>query len=313
MIVDAHCDTLSVIVDKGRLFHCETREGHLDLPRLLRGGVKVQFFAAFVHPQFRGGYLRRTLTLVDAFYRRVASPPGVAVILGNNDLEHVLDGGPDRLGALLAVEGGEALEGSIAVLRTLYRLGLRCLGLTWNGRNELADGVGEAGTGGGLTAFGRTVVAELNRLGILVDLAHISERGFWDVLEISAAPVIVSHANARSRCDHPRNLTDAQIRVLAARGGVIGITFVPGFVHAETPCLERVLDHIEHVVQLVGPDCVGLGSDFDGFPGRLPGLEHAGRLGNLAAGLEKRGFAEPEIDKILGGNLLRVLKQVLTQ
>lgn len=311
IVVDAHCDTLVAILDQRRLFFCENESGHLDLPRLRRGGVKVQFFAAFVHPQFRGGYLRRTVSLVDVFYREVVSLPGVTVVLGNDDIERVLGAGADQVAAVLAVEGGEALEGSLAVLRTLYRLGVRSLGLTWNGRNELADGVGEAGSDGGLTDFGRMVVAEMNRLGMLIDLAHIAERGFRDVLEVSEKPVIVSHANVRSRCDHPRNLTDAQIKALAARGGVLGITFVPDFVDRSKPSLDRVLDHVEHVIQIGGPDCVGFGSDFDGFQGYLPGLEHAGRMGSLGTGLRKRGYSEADIAKILGGNLLRVLKEVL--
>jgi membrane dipeptidase len=311
IVVDAHCDTLVAILDQRRLFFCENELGHLDLPRLRRGGVKVQFFAAFVHPQFRGGYLRRTASLVDVFYREVVSLPGVTVVLGDDDIGRVLSAGADQVAAVLAVEGGEALEGSLAVLRTLYRLGVRSLGLTWNGRNELADGVGEAGSDGGLTDFGRTVVAEMNRLGMLIDLAHIAERGFRDVLEVSEKPIIVSHANVRSRCDHPRNLTDAQIKALAARGGVLGITFVPDFVDRSKPSLDRVLDHIEHVIQIGGPDCVGFGSDFDGFQGCLPGLEHAGRMGNLGAGLRKRGYSEADIAKILGGNLLRVLREIL--
>ncbi|MBE0467759.1 MAG: dipeptidase [Candidatus Desulforudis sp.] len=310
-VVDAHCDTLTVILDKGRPFCLETEEGHLDLPRLKRGGVKVQFFAAFVHPRYRGGYLRRTLALIDAFHREVVSTPEVLVVLGDNDLERVADGGSDRVAAVLAVEGGEALESSTAVLRMLYHLGLRCLGLTWNGRNELADGVGETGSRGGLTAFGRAVVSEMNRLGMVVDLAHLGERGFLDVLEVSEKPVIVSHANARALCDHPRNLTDVQIRALSERGGVVGVTFVPDFVDSAEPSRDKLLDHIEHVVQTGGPDCVGLGSDFDGFGGRLRGLEHAGLVGELGPALLDRGYSADDVAKIMGGNLLRVLKQVL--
>lgn len=185
--------------------------------------------------------------------------------------------------------------------------------MTWNGRNELADGVGESETEGGLTRFGRAVVQEMNRLGMVVDASHLSEAGFWDVLEVSNQPVITSHANSRCICNHRRNLTDEQIRALAARGGVIGLTFYPDFIHPDQPSLEKLLDHMDHIISLAGVDCIGLGSDFDGIDQVTSGLEDISRLPAITEGRWRRGYREEEIAKILGGNFLRVLQQVLPE
>ena len=150
------------------------------------------------------------------------------LVLSARDMDDAAQAG--QIGVLLSIEDGAALEGSLSALRAFYRLGVRAMGLTWNGRNELGEGVGAAkGAGGGLTAFGRDVVREMNRLGMIVDVSHLSEAGFWDVLEISDAPVIASHSNAKAVCDHRRNLTDRQIKALADAGGVMGINFCPPF------------------------------------------------------------------------------------
>ncbi|MBO8128435.1 MAG: membrane dipeptidase [Peptococcaceae bacterium] len=311
IIVDAHCDTLIPLCEGKERFREYRDKGHLDLPRLVRGGVKVQFFAAFASPRFRGRFLCRVLELIDTFYQNVQQDSNGKVVLVRNcdDIVHAVNNG--CIAALLTVEGGEALEGSIRVLRVLYRLGVRGLGLTWNGRNELADGVDERFTGGSLTGFGVAVVQEMNRLGMLVDVAHLSETGFWKVMDVSVSPVIASHANTRHICDHPRNLSDNQIRALSRQGGVMGITFVPEFVHKDCPSLDALLDHIDHAVQLGGIGCVGLGSDFDGFSGRPAGIEDAAGYEKLVEGLLHRGYDEADIGKILGGNFLRVIREVL--
>jgi len=225
------------------------------------------------------------------------------------DVEHLTKEG--KIAALLAIEGGDALGGGIATLRMFYRLGVRCLALTWNHRNQLADGVAEAATNGGLTAFGQQVVTEMNRLGMLVDVAHLAPAGFWDVLRLSQAPVIVSHANCRALHDHRRNLTDSQIKELAAHGGVMGVTFVPQFLSGGEADLCHVLDHIDHVCQLVGTDYVGLGSDFDGAKHTAQGLEDVSCYSKITKGLLDRGYASHAVAKILGGNWLRVMQQVI--
>jgi len=182
------------------------------------------------------------------------------------------------------------------------------LTLTWNHRNEIADGVFDRRTKGGLTRFGVEVIQEMNRLNMLIDVSHLSEAGFWDVLEVSRKPVMASHSNCRRICDSPRNLSDDQIKSLAGAGGVMGLCFVPDFVHLSEPSLDKLIDHVDHVTELAGIDCLGLGSDFDGFEAALPGLEDVSRLPALTEGLLHRGYSTEAIQKILGGNFLRLLK-----
>lgn len=308
-IVDGHCDTLQDIWRGTRDCTREDAKGHLDLPRLRRGGVKVQFFAAFVHPDSMKEGVTRVMELVDAFHVFVgAGGRGIRPVYSYADIIDTRLRG--KIGALLTVEGGEALGGSLAVLRNLYRLGVRVLTLTWNHRNELGDGVMED-VDRGLTPFGREVVEEMNRLGMLIDVSHLGPVGVRDVLRLTEKPVVASHSNCYQLCPHPRNLSDEQIRGIAEAGGVIGATFVPDFVDPEVPSLERLLDHIDHMVRVGGIACVGIGSDFDGFTGVLNGLEDAGEMINLIAGLLERGYKENEVEMILGGNLLRVIRETI--
>ena len=309
-IVDAHCDTLITLEDQQRRLGDDGKGGHLDLPRMISSGVKLQFFAAFISPQYRHCATVRALDIIDIFYREMeAFSDQIEPVLSYPDIERLMSFG--KSAALLAIEGGEALAGKLSVLRLFYRLGVRSLGLTWNGRNELADGVGEGRTGGGLTEFGVAAVKEMNRLGMLVDVSHLAEPGFWDVIKISRRPVIATHANSRSQCDHPRNLTDGQIKSLAATGGVIGLCFCPDFICPANPCLERLLDHMEHMASVAGVGCIGLGSDFDGIEKVAPGLEDVTCMPHLAEGLSKRGFKDSEIEMIMGGNWFRVIREVL--
>jgi membrane dipeptidase len=221
-----------------------------------------------------------------------------------------------KVAGILGIEGGEALEGDIAVLRTVYRLGVRLITLTWSRRNAIADGVFEARTGGGLSRFGVEVVREMNRLGMLVDVAHLAPAGVRDVLALSQAPVIASHANSREVCDHRRNLTDKQARGIAQGGGLIGVTFVPPFVDPRKASLERLLDHIEHLLNVVGENHVGLGSDFDGFgfgdpKGQFHDLPDVSTMPRLTAGMLRRGLSERVVEKVLGGNFVRVFEEVV--
>ena len=195
-----------------------------------------------------------------------------------------------------------------ACLRQFYRLGVRNLGLAWNFRNAACDGVSESRTNGGLTQFGVKVVEECNRLGMLIDLSHLSPAGVDDVLNTSLQPVIASHSNARALCDHPRNLTDAQLEAIAMRGGVVGVTFVDAFLNARNPSratLDDVITHLEYMLSRIGPDSVALGSDFDGCttPSDIPDVTAYPRI---TTKLLDRGHSPEVVRKVLGGNLLRV-------
>ncbi|MDD4237154.1 MAG: dipeptidase [Desulfotomaculaceae bacterium] len=309
VVVDAHCDTLTVLLEQNRRLGQLAGHGHLDLPRLKMGGVKVQFFAAFISPEFKYAPLKRVLELIDNFLLEIAeNPKDVHHVKNLDDIYQACHTG--KVAALLTVEGGECLEGSTGVLRQLYTLGVRGLTLTWNNRNELGNGV-KAREINGLTTFGLTVVEELNRLGALIDVSHLSEEGYWDVLQYSRQPVIASHSNCKALCNHPRNLSDEQIRALAENGGVMGITFVPDFLGGEKPSLKEVLNHIDHAVAVGGVDCVGLGSDFDGTEKLALGLEDCSLWPTITGHLIDRGYRDGEVEKIIGGNFLRVIGQVL--
>lgn len=310
-IVDAHCDSLLDVLHGRRRLGERSSEGQADFLRLREAGVKLQFFAVFIEQPYRQeGALRRALQGIALFHREVERNGSlVKLITSRRELKELAR--DHRMGVLLSVEGGEALEGELYTLDILHRLGVRSLSLTWNDRNCLADGVGVGEGHRGLTELGKAVIREMNRLGMLVDLAHLAEKGFWEALEISARPVVVTHANCRKLCSHLRNLTDEQLKAVAATGGCVGMTFVPEFIDDTHPSLEKLLDHVEHAVAVMGVDHVGFGSDFDGMEKVLPGFETALALPRLLEGLAARGFSDEEIGKIAGGNWLRVLDQVL--
>lgn len=320
IVVDTHCDTLLRVAGRGSMFGRQQEpyrlgdrheEGHIDLPRLQEGGVDVQFFAAYIEPIYKPDRsLKRTMQLFDAFFTELeANPEQMMLAKTAADIDAAKAQG--KVAAVMAIEGGEALEGDLGVLRILHRLGVRAIGLTWNERNDIADGAGDNRSGGGLSEFGAKVIAEMNRLGILVDVSHLSDPGFFDVIQLSQQPIIASHSNARAVCDHRRNLTDEQIKALAKNGGVMGMNFCAPFVKADgKPVLEDLIDHIDHIVQLVGPEHVGLGSDFDGISAAPKELTDATKIPLITEALVKRGYGEDHIRLILGGNYLRIFRQV---
>ncbi|WP_031932890.1 dipeptidase [Brevibacillus borstelensis] len=309
-IFDAHCDVLSKLWERPEL---DFYQGHEELqagfPDLQKGNVDIQVLACYVpqHVPF-GRRFQAVLEMLDLFHERVASEQ-FRPILSNADLEEcVLKG---TKGAILFVEGAHALEESLVQLRTWHRLGLRGMTLTWNHGNAVASGCQEPNPGG-LTMFGRKVIAEMNRLGMVIDLSHVAEPGFWDTLELSKDPVIASHSNTRSICDHPRNLTDEQIKALIANKGVMGLTFVDFFVTSEkrTVWIDDLLRHLDHVCALGGVDHVAFGSDFDGITTTFGDLARAGDYHNLVNALQKR-YKEAEVQKFMRENWLRVFRNVL--
>lgn len=313
VVCDAHCDTILELERRGRSLGERASEGHIDLPRLLEGGVTAQVFALFVEDAYLPAHAtRRTLHLLDRFYRELAANPD-RMLLATSAADIRRAKAEGKVAAILGLEGGEALDGSLAALRIYHRLGVRLLTLTWNRRNALADGLDEARTDGGLTRLGVEVIEEMNRLGMLIDLAHLSPAGLADVLQVTTSPVIVSHANARALCDHRRNLSDEQLRAVALTGGWIGVTFVPPFVAPQAATLEHLLEHILHMLRVAGEDHIGLGSDYDGFGPSEPfrDLPDVSYLPRLTDGLLHRGLSERVVEKILGENFLRVFEEVV--
>ena len=313
IVFDGHCDTILEIMNHKRNLEKKSTDGHLDIPRMKEGGIDVQFFAVFIEDIYKPERsLKRTLQLIDCFYREIEkNQDDISLITDYNQIKEANRAG--KIAAILSIEGGEALEGDLGVLRVLYRLGVRLLTLTWNQRNQIADGIGESRTGSGLTEFGLKVIDEMNDLRMLIDVSHLSETGFWDVIKRSKAPIVASHSNCYSICSHLRNLKDEQIKALADKGGVIGITFVPNFLTQEKrkTTVKDVVTHIDYLVEKAGIDCVGLGSDFDGT-GALPlGLEGVEKIPYITEELLNRGYKEKDIKKILGENFLKAFKEVV--
>lgn len=308
--VDAHCDTITTIMKTGEALKSNTR--HIDMDRLKKYDSFVQFFAAFISPeQAKMGALRRALDIIDKLYREIEiNKNDIMLCRDYNDIANAIKS--RKVAAVLTIEGGEALEGSLAVLRMLYQLGVRAITLTWNYRNQIADGVADSVTKGGLTPFGREVVSEMNRLGMLVDVSHLSESGFWDVISLSSSPIIASHSNAKKICSHSRNLTDEQLLALKKNGGVTGINLCPYFIVNEGKAeIKHVISHIEHIVGLTGEDTLGLGTDFDGIDETPVGLEGVQSFSDLISELLKLNYSEALVNKIAGENFLRVLKTVI--
>ena len=324
LVVDTHCDTLKCLSprftrpsdsmwdDRSALgFGQRSPLGHVDIPRLIKGGVDCQVFAVSSSRERTPPYaLRTALEMIDVFYgeceRNVET---IVPVTCYQEIVDAVEGG--RMAAMLSIEGADVIEGELSMLRVFHRLGVRMVGLVHSLRNLLADGVTDRRTGGGLSELGVQAVEEMDRLGVIVDVSHINDAGFWDVMEVARGPVIASHSNCRAVCDYPRNMTDEMIVSLAEGGGVMGMNFAPSFVDAANPSVETLVDHIDHVVELVGPDYVGLGSDFDGIPSTPVGLEDVTKMPGITSELVRRGYGEEDVRKILGGNHLRLIKQVI--
>ena len=312
-IADGHCDTVHHFRGTaGYNFSKANNIGHIDLPRLQKGGVALQFFALFVEPEFKPFQaLQRTLQLMEHFLSEMKkNGDQIKVIRTQQDLAEAIK--QQKLAALMSLEGAEALEAGVEILQIFFRLGLRGVGLTWNQRNGLADGVSVGKAAGGLTKLGKTMVQEMNRLGIIVDGAHLAPRGFFDLLETSTKPVVISHANAAALCSHPRNLSDEQLKALRDHGGVVGLTVFPDFIVDEGPAtLADLLDHFCYIAEHFGTDILAIGADYDGIKNTVEELSDVSKMPLLLHGLLERGFSKNEVKKIAGENLLRIVRSTL--
>jgi len=308
--VDGHCDSILDVANGIRSLSKLTEMGHLDFHRL-RGRVNLQFMALFIESIYKpNNSLIRVLELIDLLDREICATGFVGKILTKKELVELPTYNKKILGGS---EGGEELEGNISVLRCLFNLGVRSLTLTWNHRNELGDGCGEEPYGNGLSKFGKKVIKEMNSLGMVIDVSHLAERGFWDVIELSKGPIIASHSCCKALVPHKRNLSDKQLKALAEKDGVIGINYYPQFLnsHPEQATIDDVVKHIIHVSEVIGSQYVGLGSDFDGINKTPVGLEDVTKIDTLLDKLVKAGFSSEDIANIMGNSFLKVLKKVL--
>lgn len=313
-ICDCHCDTLTELYNKNASLY--ENEQHFDIKRQIALGGGLQFCAIYVPTEvfrYQGG-LRYTLCLLDKYNQEIKKlhENGIDVLQvrtaedAGNVLKH-------KAATLLAIEEGGAIDASLEALRCLYELGVRAMTLTWSNRNDIADGINEEATGSGLTLFGKQVVAEMNRLGMLVDVSHISTAGFWSVIETSAKPIIATHSNAKSLCSHPRNLNDEQIKALAQNGGLAGITFAGQFLEEDwrNACIESVYKHIDYMLNLIGnDDHIGFGSDFDGIshpPYNIQGVQDYKPLIEYLS----KYYSDETINKITHQNVINLLQKVL--
>lgn len=296
--------------------------GHTDIPRLRAGGMGAQFWSVYVPSSTmeEGNAARTQLEEIDIARQIIARyPDHFALALSPSDVERIF--GEGRIASMLGMEGGHAIENSLGALRAFFDLGVRYMTLTHSASIDWAD----AGTGenlhDGLTPFGEEVIREMNRMGMLVDLSHVSPAAMSDVLDVTEAPVIFSHSSARALTDHVRNVPDSILRRMPTNGGVVMVTFVPSFINeavrtyqgprSDSPraTLADVADHIEHVRVVAGIDHVGLGSDFDGISSTPIGLEDVSTFPALLAELSRRGWSEEDLRKLAGENVLRVWRE----
>jgi len=315
VVVDGHCDSAQYLVGSGyedpgvyRDLLVRSGHGHLDLPRLAEAGVSCQTFALWADDDHVHEAAAHTDRLLAALEPLVAEDSGFLPVRSSADILRAKAEG--RVGCLLSMEGGEAIGESLDKLREYHRRGVRMIGLTWNRRNAIARGVGEAGTDG-LTDFGRKVVAEMEKLGAVVDVSHLADESLDDVLAMVERPVVASHSNSRVLCPHRRNLTDRQLERIAATGGLVGLCFAGIFIDPDPAkvTFERLMDHLDHLIEVAGVDHVGLGSDFDGYTAP-PGIAVRSCLDlpRITAHLQARGHGEAEIAAVMGGNWLRVFR-----
>ena len=347
IVVDTHSDSIAWVLDQGEDLVDDIPARQVTLPKMRQGGLTAQFFAAFASPVHYPpeGAIRRTLGYIDAL-RQMCSHHADQIEIAETAADIRRLKAQDKLAAVVCVEGGHSIEDDLGVLRVYHALGARYMTLTHNNTNNWADGILDEPRHQGLTDFGREVVREMNRLGIIVDISHTAVSTFWDAMETTTKPVMASHSGAFALCQHPRNMNDDQIRAVGQNNGVVCATFVTNFVSKRLrkqvdqldiehrpwiglfdtrqtrpdedavqeltmPSYTEVVDHIDHIVKLAGIDHVGIGSDYGVIRTTPVGLEDCSKLPVLTEEMLRRGYSEGDVRKLLAENVLRVMEDVI--
>mgnify|MGYP001133449357 FL=1 len=305
-----HIDTLlNYDQDKSYDFFTNNDNFHVDLVKMKKAGIKLAVFAVYVESKYKPFWaLERTLELIDRFHNLIESSQELQLIKDLEDIESLLEN--DKIGALLAIEGGEGIF-SESALRILYRLDVRMIALTWNQRNQLADGIGELETNGGLTTLGKKILSAMEELGIILDVSHLAPAGFWDIVKIAKKPFLASHSNVLNVCNNKRNLDDEQLKAIAENKGLIGLNFAPAFLVKDKKAdISDVIKHIDYIRDLVGIENIVLGTDYDGIDNTPKGLEDLGKLDNLKEELLRRNYSLQEIEQIFILNWLNFFRRI---
>jgi len=310
-VIDLHCDTILKCMEDGEKFGIAENEFSIDLKKLKQANSLAQFFALFVDLKEFEDPFNYCMKMANKFFRELEKNKDQIKIAKNyNDI--INNNKQGKLSAFLAIEEGGVLKGDINNLRSFHELGVRLITLTWNYPNEIGFPNCEAQYSvQGLTEFGKEVVEEMNSLGMIIDVSHLSDSGFYDVAMLSSKPFVASHSNARSITSHFRNLNDEMIKVLANKGGVMGINFEKSFLGKEPISrVEEMVAHINHIKNVGGIDVIAIGTDFDGISDGLE-IENIGQINKLILGLQRSDFSEVEIEKILYKNTKRVIQDTL--
>ena len=319
-VVDMHCDTIGELwkAEKaGKPISLRSNSLHIDLEKMQKGDYLLQNFAMFVFLGREKDPLVNVLEMIDVYNRAMAENADIiGPVLKYEDIEKNRAAG--KLSGMLTIEEGAVLKGNPYVVRSLYQLGVRMLTLTWNFENEIGypNTIVKAkdydpSRHYGLKPEGIEIVREMNRVGMIVDVSHLGDDGFWDVVKYCDGPFVASHSNARAVCNHTRNMTDDMIRALADKGGVMGLNFCGDFLNPNGKSrVEDMVRHAKHIIGVGGSDILGLGTDYDGIDGDLE-LDHCDKMPLLAQEMERQGFHTEQIEKIFHGNVLRLYQEVL--
>ncbi|SHH59451.1 membrane dipeptidase [Caloranaerobacter azorensis DSM 13643] len=310
-LIDLHCDTMSKIIMAENKAELKENDFHVDLEKLIKANSLAQFFALYIDIEKVDDYFQYCLKMLDRFYQELEKN-NEKIAIARSYQEMVQNESNGKISAFLTIEEGGMLKGKLYNLRNFYRLGVRLITLTWNYPNQIGyPNYKREYMTRGLTPFGREVVREMNRLGMIIDVSHLSDQGFFDVASISTKPFIASHSNARSVRNHPRNLTDEMIKILAEKGGVMGINFCSAFLSdSYVSKIEDIVMHIKHIRKVGGIDVIAIGSDYDGISCELE-ICNISKMDKLLYVLEKNGFSSEEIEKIFFKNAKRVIKEIL--